>query len=176
MTQGVFSSAKDCPFFDPFREAPLGPVQFERVDAEGGVVILRDSQCSFTYHRPRPGVIIVVIRGRDTGQFGTGTVDELRRDLEIYAPVELFFDTSDVGAPATVVSEHWTEWLRDNRYALKSVSILVRSKFMHLTMEIAKLLSRTGEVIRVYLDPAYFEEALGRTVPGFRLPTTDRAE
>ena len=57
-----------------------------------------------------------------------------------------------------------------NRSDLKSVNMLVRSKYMHVTIEMARLFSRTGELIRVYLDPAAFEEAIARAAPGFKLP------
>ncbi|HYO56976.1 hypothetical protein [Archangium sp.] len=63
------------------------------------------------------------------------------------------------------VQEAWTEWFSCNRPALKGVSILTRSKFMHLTAEVVKFFSRTGELIRVYLEPQPFEEALKRAAP-----------
>lgn len=66
------------------------------------------------------------------------------------------------------MQEAWTEWFSGHRSALKSVSILTRSKLMHFTAEVVKLFSRTGELIRVYLDPEAFDEALQRAAPGAR--------
>jgi hypothetical protein len=68
------------------------------------------------------------------------------------------------------VQEAWTEWFSQSRSALKSVSILARSKFMHFTAEVVKFFSRTGELIRVYLEPEPFEEALQRAVPDYKRP------
>ena len=51
------------------------------------------------------------------------------------------------------------------------MSLLVGSKYVQMTVEVAKLFSRTGELMRVYTEPAAFSESitqtLGRT---FELP------
>ena len=137
-------------------------------DETDGVVRIWDETCSFTYWRPRPGVVYLRIEGKDRGQFGRVPLDELRMDLRRYAPVELFVDTHDPLVSANVeVQDMWTEWFRDNRSALKTVSMLVQSNYMHFTAELAKHFSRTGELIRVYLDASKFDEALSRAAPGF---------
>ena len=135
-----------------------------------GTVQLECEGCTFTYMRPRPGVVYLVIRGKDRGQFAEAAMHELEHDLDRWPPVELYVDTSLAGGVVTEVSEAWSGWFKDHRAELKSVSILVRSRFMHLTVEVAKLFSRTGEMIRVYLDPGHFEEAVARACPGFRVP------
>jgi hypothetical protein len=140
----------------------------ERVD---GSVVLEAEGCRFRYWRPRPGVIVLRIEGRDRGQFGNAATDEMRADLVRYAPVELFVDTADplVGAHVEV-QDHWTEWFREQRSALKSVNMLVAGNYMHFTAEVVKHFSRTGDLIRVYLDEARFSEALQRAAPGFVFP------
>lgn len=142
-----------------------------REELEGGVVRLSDAECAFMYWRPRPGVVYLRITGKDRGQFGSRPSDELRGDLARYAPVELFVDTTDplVGAHVEV-QEHWTEWFRENRSALKNVNMLVAGNYMHFTAEVVKHFSRTGELMRVYLDEVKFSEALRRAAPGFELP------
>jgi hypothetical protein len=135
-----------------------------------GAVRLSHEDCSFTYRRPRPGIVVVHIAGMDRGLLGTAPTDEFREDVSRYAPVELFVDTTEVTTPSVPVQDMWSEWFRDNRGALKSVSILARGNYMHFTMEVAKLFSRTGELIRVYLDPVAFHEALERAAPGASLP------
>ncbi len=132
---------------------------------ETGAVRIRDEKASFVYHRPRPGVLLVIIGGSDNGQFGYATLDEMREDLSRWAPVELFIDTSAARGVQMPVQELWTEWFSNNRMLLKSVSIFVGGKFMHVTVEVAKLFSRTGELIRVYLDGNAFDEALDRAAP-----------
>jgi hypothetical protein len=142
-------------------------VSFQREVLEDGSVRLSSEQCAFTYHRPRSGVVFLRITGIDKGEFGSAPMDELRGDLSRYAPVELFIEMDDSTGANLPVQEAWTEWFSHNRSALKSVSILARSKFMHFTAEVVKFFSRTGELIRVYLDPEPFEEALQRAAPNF---------
>jgi hypothetical protein len=98
----------------------------------------------------------------DAGELGTAPMDELRDDLARWAPVEVFVDASEAAGAVVTVQEHWAEWFARNRSGLKGVNMLVRGKYMHFTVEVVKLFSRTGELIRVYLDPAAFGEALGR--------------
>ncbi|AKI98392.1 hypothetical protein ATI61_12171 [Archangium gephyra] len=132
-----------------------------------GVVRLSSERCSFTYHRPRPGVVFMRIVGNDKGEFGNAPMDELREDISRYSPIELFIEMDEITGANLPVQEAWTAWFSTYRPALKSVSILTRSKFMHFTAEVVKFFSRTGELIRVYLEPQPFEEALKRAAPDF---------
>ena len=143
---------------------------FQREALEDGTVRLSSMRCRFTYRRLRPGVVFLLIEGQDRGEFGTAPMDELREDLSRYAPVEMFIEMDDTTGAIVPVQEAWTGWFSENRSALKSVSMLTRSKYMHFTAEVVKLFSRTGELIRVYLDPAPFDEALQRAAPGFIRP------
>jgi hypothetical protein len=144
----------------------LLPAGVTRENRPDGAVRIWNEKASFTYHRPRPGVVLVIISGSDNGQFGFVTLDEMREDLSRYAPCELFVDTVEARGVQMPVQELWTEWFSNHRPALKSVNVLVGGKFMHITVEVAKLFSRTGELIRVYLDAAAFDEALERAAPG----------
>jgi hypothetical protein len=137
---------------------------------EDGTILLESGGCEFRFQRPRPGIIIVQSSGRDKGQFGNAPFNEMADDLASFAPVELFIDAGQVISAIVPVQDAWTEWLRENRSALKSVSMLVRSNYMHFTAEVAKLFSRTGELLRVYLDPVRFQEAIARAAPGYTLP------
>jgi hypothetical protein len=141
---------------------------------EDGGVRLRGGKAWFVVYRLRPGVILMNAGGLDRDDLGWAPMDELREDLTRFAPVELFIDGADVNGVTAAASDKWTEWLGKHRTEIKSCNILVRSKFMHITIEVAKLFSRTGEMIRVYLDPVAFEEAIARAAPGFvRLPNRD---
>ncbi|MFY0527566.1 hypothetical protein ACN28I_31965 [Archangium gephyra] len=137
-------------------------MSFKRETLECGAVRLSSERCSFTYQRPRPGVVVMRIVGNDKGEFGTAPMDELREDISRYAPIELFIEMDEITGANLPVQEAWTGWFSTYRPALKSVSILTRSKFMHFTAEVVKFFSRTGELIRVYLEPRPFEEALER--------------
>jgi hypothetical protein len=142
-------------------------MSFKKETLEDGTVRLTGERCSYTYQRPRPGVVFVRLAGDDKGEFGNAPRDELRGDISRYAPIELFFEMDESTGANLPVQEAWTEWFSSHRPALKSVNVLTHSKFMHITVEIAKLFSRTGELIRVYMDPTPFEEALQRAAPGF---------
>jgi hypothetical protein len=142
-------------------------VSFRRETLEDGSVRLVSEQCSFFYQRPRPGVVFMRIVGTDKGEFGTAPMDELREDIRRYAPIEMFIEMDEITGANLPVQEAWTGWFSRNRPALKSVSILTRNKFMHFTAEVVKFFSRTGELIRVYLEPQPFEEALKRAAPDF---------
>jgi hypothetical protein len=135
-----------------------------------GTVRIADERCSFTFWRPRPGVVLLRIEGIDQGQFGSLPQDELRGDVVRYAPIELFVETGGgVMTPSPLVQEQWAEWFRDNRPALKAIHFLAGGKYLQFTAEVVKLFSRTGDLMRVYLDRAAFEEALQRSAPGFRV-------
>jgi hypothetical protein len=58
------------------------------------------------------------------------------------------------------VQDAWANWFGRQRGALARVSILATGKYMQFTAELVKFFSRTGELIRVYLDPAAFAEAI----------------
>jgi hypothetical protein len=134
---------------------------------DDGGVRLKAGKAWFVFYRLRPGVVLVCAGGDDRGELGWAPMDELREDISRFAPIELFIDGADVDGVTAAASDKWTDWLGANRAAIKSCNILVRSKFMHVRMEVAKLFSRTGEMIRVYLDPVAFEEAIARAAPGY---------
>jgi hypothetical protein len=144
-------------------------MSFKREMLEDGSVRVSSERCSYTYRRLRPGVVFIRIQGDDKGELGEAPRDELREDLSRYAPVELFFEMDESTGANRPVQEAWTEWFSTLRPALKSVSVLTRSKYMHVSAELVKLFSRTGELIRVYLEPQPFEEALKRAAPDARL-------
>ncbi|HEX8438304.1 hypothetical protein [Archangium sp.] len=149
-------------------------MSFKKETLADGSVQLTSERSSYTYQRPRPGVVFMRISGDDKGEFGNAPRDELRGDINRYAPVELFVEMDESTGANLPVQEAWTEFFSANRPALKGVSVLTRSKYMHVSAEVVKLFSRTGELIRVYLDPAPFEEALQRAAPGFVRPKTQR--
>lgn len=123
----------------------------------GGGVTLRAERCAFHYSRPRPGALEIRIEGVDNGQFGTAPLDEIAVALVRDRPLELFVDASAASMPAVSVSRDWTRFFSLNRKDLKRVSVLVSSRSLELTVEIAKHLSQTGKLIQVYTDAELFE-------------------
>jgi hypothetical protein len=150
---------------------------YRRETLEDGTVVLKDERCSFALRELRPGVMLMQISGHDTGQLGSAPMDELGGYLRRHAPVELFVALGEEGTtyPNLSVQEAWTEWFNLNRSGLKRVNILARGKYLHITTEVMKLFSRTGELVHVHVDSKPFEEAVARSAPGFAGLTPHRA-
>jgi hypothetical protein len=125
-----------------------------------GAVRLSAGDCSFVYRRPKAGVLVVAISGHDDGQFGTTTLDEIAAALARDRPLQLFVDARDALGAAVSVSDEWTRFFVANRVGLSRVHVLVGSKAVYLTIAIAQHLSRTGDLIQIYSDPAIFESRL----------------
>lgn len=115
---------------------------------------------TFTYSRPRPGVMLVTIAGIDSGQFGTTTLDEIRIELLRHRPLELFIDAVAAVAVTVEVSKEWTQFFALNRDALRRVSVLTGSRAIELTIAIAQHLSRTGNLMQLYTDRELFDARL----------------
>jgi hypothetical protein len=115
-------------------------------------------------HRLRPGVLLAQIIGYDRGALGRAPFDEIERQLARPQPVELFFDLRDAAGAVGEVRHAWTEWFQRTRPHLARVTVLASSRFVNLTLEIAKLFSRTGELIQIYSDQLLFEQAMAVAV------------
>ncbi|HSH90122.1 MAG TPA: hypothetical protein VK996_09045, partial [Ramlibacter sp.] len=99
----------------------------ERQQLPGGALQLSDNRCTFTFERLRQGAMLVTIKGIDTGQFGTMTLDEIRIELLRHRPLELFVDAQAAVAVGVPVSKEWTHFFSLNREHLVRVSVLVGS-------------------------------------------------
>ncbi len=129
---------------------------------------------TYTVTRLRPGAMRVCIQGFDRGETGDAIFELLRAELSQHVPLDLLVDTRATEGATAVVSNAWTAWFQEQRPRLGEVHILVASKFVSLTVNVAKHFSRTGELIRVYSDAGPFEAAAVRLVPGLkRLPAPE---
>lgn len=140
------------------------PETVKREELEGGAVRLSTKKCSFTFERLGTWALKITIAGRDGGEFGPTVFDEIRFHLSGPKALELFVDASEAKGPTTEVSDAWTRFLAREAPQLRRVSILAASKFVHLTVSVAKLFSRTGDLIQIYSDPALFRAVLERAV------------
>jgi len=125
-----------------------------------GQTLIQAGQGSFVFRRLQPGALLVTISGHDTGQFGTHTLDEIRKEIQRHAPPELFVDARDAVAVAPSVSQEWTRFFSVNRAQLTRVRVLVSSRLVSLTVAIAQHLSRTGNLIQIYTEPETFDTRL----------------
>jgi hypothetical protein len=126
----------------------------------GGLVRLSSDQATFEFSRPRPGRLLVVIRGMDKGQFGPSTLDEITAALDREGALELFVDAREAVGAVASVSEEWTRFFSVQRARLRRVHVLAGSKAVKLTVAIAQHLSRTGDLIQIYSDPEIFDARL----------------
>jgi hypothetical protein len=140
----------------------------ERETLEDGTLRLRVKDCALTYTRLRPGVMLVRIFGFDRGELIREEIEELEAELTAHPPLALLVDLREAEGATKVVSDAWTQWFRTRKPQLQEVHILVMSKLLDVTVNVAKLFSRTGELIQVYSDASRFESAAARLVPGLK--------
>jgi hypothetical protein len=112
--------------------------------------------------RLRPGSLLVKIVGYDRGELGDRPFEEIYNEIKHFKTIDLYVDLADSFGAATPVREAWTEWFRANQAHLRRVSVLVGSKFVEMAVTLAKLFSRTGDLIQLYSSRAAFEEIVGR--------------
>lgn len=127
-----------------------GSPDVERTVLEDGTIRLAAKRCVFLFSRPGLGQILIRISGFDSGALGSAPFDELGALAGGETRVELFVDASDAAGASWEVSDKWTRFFRKSASALKRVHILAPSKFVHQTISVAKLFSRTGDLIQVY--------------------------
>ena len=125
---------------------------------DGAVRLSGSDGCTFTFRRLRPGVMLVVISGYDTGVLGDAPLDIMTAELSRTAPLSLFVDTRDVTGVVTPVRESWTAWFQRHQAQLAKVTVLVSDKLINSAVGVARHFSRTGDLIRVLADPARFDE------------------
>ena len=132
---------------------------------ENGSVRLTSDQCTFLFEHPQPGVLLITIDGDDTGQFGNAALDEIAQEFSRFnAPVHVFVDARGAIGPSTGVMEKWTAWLAANKHKLTKLDVLVpeKSKLLHLTVSIAKHLSRTGDLIGIHSELEEFSALIAQ--------------
>ena len=132
----------------------------ERTELPDGGLRFSAGRCRFDLLPLSASALLVAIEGPDRGQMGDAVLDELRARIRRPRHLELFVDASRATAAAVEVSEAWTRFLREEAAGLKRVSILAVTNFVHLTVSVAKLFSRTGDLIQIYSDPALFRAAV----------------
>jgi hypothetical protein len=125
-----------------------------------GVVRLAAEGCSFEFRRTGPGILLATIRGLDRGQLGATTLDEITAAMSREGRLELFVDAREAVGATVSVSDEWTRFFATHQPRLRHVHVLAGSKAVQLTVAIAQHLSRTGELIQIYSDPALFEARL----------------
>jgi hypothetical protein len=109
--------------------------------------------------RIAPATLLVTIEGHDSGEFGSAPMDLLETMLGA-EPVELFIDARATKGASIAVSNDWALWLGKHRERFSRINMLTGSKFIEITATFVRNFSGLQETMRIYTDPAPFDEAL----------------
>jgi hypothetical protein len=119
---------------------------------------------SMVLRRLGPAVVLISATGHDKGHLGENPFLWLERELGRHGSIEVFVDMRAMFNATQTVADRWSEWIQRHRSRLRHMSLLVGSKYVQMTVEVAKLFSRTGELMRVYTDAAAFSDAIAQAL------------
>ena len=122
-------------------------------------VVLEAPHSELRFRRPRPGVVVLVVTGKDVGEHGASPFAELAKDVA-GGGFHLFVDARAARGVTIEVSSDWGRWLMQQRAHLLSVQMLTGSRFVQLTAQTVRNFAELGERMRIYTDPAAFEDEL----------------
>ncbi len=135
--------------------------QVRRETLDDGSIRLATEAVQVTLRRLRPGAMLVTYAGYDDGSLADVVLDELGAEAGRYRALEIFIDAENIDGVTTSVRETWTRWMQAHRDHTK-ITLLVASKFMHVTVNVAKHLSGFGKMITLS-DRAKFDAAIRGT-------------
>lgn len=116
--------------------------------------------CTIEISRPAPRVVLVKLSGTDAGELGDAAFVELARDIDAPGKLELFIDAREGRAASVEVSGTWAGWLGKHKARFEHISMLTASRFIQLSADLVKRFAGLGDTMRLYTDPASFDEAL----------------
>lgn len=116
--------------------------------------------CTLDILRPIEGVIVLIFKGSDIGEFGDAPFQKIGPYLESESPVEVFIDARDTPSASIEVSGEWARWMKANRGRIYRLNLLCRSRFIELTANFVQRFTEFGSRMRIYTDEAAFDEAL----------------
>lgn len=116
--------------------------------------------CKLSIDAPAPRIVVLTIAGRDIGEFGSAPMDHIEEYLADGDPIELYIDARRTKGASIEVSNEWATWLGENRSRFDHVSMLTGSRFVQITAGFVRSFSDLQDVMRIYTEPAAFDEAL----------------
>ena len=125
--------------------------------------------CSLAIQRPSSDVVVVTLSGRDAGEFGDVSFQELAKDLARNRQIELFIDARAVRGASIDVSNDWAQWMRTNRSSFRQINMLTGSRFVQLTADFVLRFAELGDIMRIYTEAAAFDATLTQAVADERL-------
>jgi hypothetical protein len=125
---------------------------------------LGDKKASMVLTRIAPAIVLVSARGHDRGQFGDAPFVWLEREMGRHGAIEVFVDMREMFNATQTVADGWSAWIKRHKTRIRRMSLLVSSKYVQMTVEVAKLFSRTGDLMRVYTDAPAFSDAVSQSL------------
>ena len=133
-----------------------------------GAVRIAGANCRFVCLRLRPGTILTVVNGHDTGEFGRWLADFIEAELRRFGiPVSWFIDAAEMEGASHEVFLQWIAWLGSKPAALRRVDAFVQSERARLTMSIAQHLASAEDAMILHTDRERWIRVLRRSVPGW---------
>src|SRR3954469_11834369 len=120
--------------------------------------------CSIAIVRPAHAVAVVVLKGSDVGEFADFPMRELSLDLGRYGAIELFIDARAVRGASIEVSSEWAFWMRAHARSFRQICMLTGSRYVQVTAQFASRFAGLGELMKIFTEPAAFEEMLAIAV------------
>ena len=111
------------------------------------------------FQRPRPDVVVLLVTGKDIGEHGVSPFAELAKDVA-RGSFHLFVDARAARGVRIEVSSDWGRWFMQQRAHLLGVHMLTGSRFVQLTAQTVRNFAELGERMRIYTDPAAFDDEL----------------
>jgi hypothetical protein len=137
---------------------------------EDGSTRLSDPDGAFLFRRPRPGVLLIAISGRDVGQFGEIPFEEMEAEAARFGPLAIYLDTSGAEVAGAEVVTRWTGWLRQLPVWVRSLDILHGGETTGLNVAIAAHLARRPGRLTAHDDRERFVRAVRQAAPSFSGP------
>lgn len=126
------------------------------------------SYCELSIRTPASGVVVLTIKGRDVGEFGSAPMRQLEQHLSDDRATELYIDARRTKGASIQVSNEWARWLGNHRSQFEHISMLTGSRFIQVTADFVRSFSNLEDVMRIYTDAGAFDEALAASLVSAR--------
>jgi hypothetical protein len=123
------------------------------------VIEFKGTHGTLELSRPAVGVVLIVLKGRDVGEFGDAPFRELDKELALGLPFEVFVDARAVPSASIEVSGEWARWMMANRDRIQRFNIFCQSRFIEITAKFVQQFTQFGPRMRIYTDAEAFESA-----------------
>jgi hypothetical protein len=108
---------------------------------------------------PRPGVLLMTMRGVDTGELGRAPFNAVEDELT-GGPVEIFIDARHARIESAAVSGEWAMFFHANRARIARVHLLTPPRFPSEHAELVRSYGILEDRMDLVTDAAEFERKL----------------